>query len=374
MESRNNLKSRLKSGIGNAWQIGVFSQIPVKIHWTFGVLLLFVSYTAFTNGLKTWQSIGFIFYVLILFLCVVLHEFGHALMARKFGVITRDIVLSPIGGVARLESIPDRPLHEFFIAIAGPLVNLCIAALLGLILFVASGQVIPELNEFRFDEPLEFLRFITFMNFALFLFNLIPAFPMDGGRILRAILSAKLGKVKATRIASFIGRVFAIGFVIFGVFNQQIVLALIGLFIFMMAGQEYNQTRIMAILSEVTVGDIMRTSFTKLHISDLYSTVIDKYYREGEHNFLVFDSMGNISGTIPELFIKDTIKSNSMDKSINQMMSTKTANVSPDDKLKDVIEIMRNGGVAIVGVEKDNQLIGVLDRNNIENYIRLKSE
>ncbi|MBK8347546.1 MAG: site-2 protease family protein [Saprospiraceae bacterium] len=374
MENRNNLKSRLKSGIGNAWQIGVFSQIPVKIHWTFGVLLLFVSYTAFTNGLKTWQSIGFIFYVLILFLCVVLHEFGHALMARKFGVITRDIVLSPIGGVARLESIPDRPLHEFFIAIAGPLVNLCIAALLGLILFVASGQVIPELNEFRFDEPLEFLRFITFMNFALFLFNLIPAFPMDGGRILRAILSAKLGKVKATRIASFIGRVFAIGFVIFGVFNQQIVLALIGLFIFMMAGQEYNQTRIMAILSEVTVGDIMRTSFTKLHISDLYSTVIDKYYREGEHNFLVFDSMGNISGTIPELFIKDTIKSNSMDKSINQMMSTKTANVSPDDKLKDVIEIMRNGGVAIVGVEKDNQLIGVLDRNNIENYIRLKSE
>ncbi|MBL0099260.1 MAG: site-2 protease family protein [Saprospiraceae bacterium] len=374
MENRNNLKSRLKSGIGNAWQIGVFSQIPVKIHWTFGVLLLFVSYTAFTNGLKTWQSIGFIFYVLILFLCVVLHEFGHALMARKFGVITRDIVLSPIGGVARLESIPDRPLHEFFIAIAGPLVNLCIAALLGLILFVASGQVIPELNEFRFDEPLEFLRFITFMNFALFLFNLIPAFPMDGGRILRAILSAKLGKVKATRIASFIGRVFAIGFVVFGVFNQQIVLALIGLFIFMMAGQEYNQTRIMAILSEVTVGDIMRTSFTKLHISDLYSTVIDKYYREGEHNFLVFDSMGNISGTIPELFIKDTIKSNSMDKSINQMMSTKTANVSPDDKLKDVIEIMRNGGVAIVGVEKDNQLIGVLDRNNIENYIRLKSE
>jgi len=374
LENRNNLKSRLKSGIGNAWQIGVFSQIPVKIHWTFGVLLLFVSYTAFTNGLKTWQSIGFIFYVLILFLCVVLHEFGHALMARKFGVITRDIVLSPIGGVARLESIPDRPLHEFFIAIAGPLVNLCIAALLGLILFVASGQVIPELNEFRFDEPLEFLRFITFMNFALFLFNLIPAFPMDGGRILRAILSAKLGKVKATRIASFIGRVFAIGFVVFGVFNQQIVLALIGLFIFMMAGQEYNQTRIMAILSEVTVGDIMRTSFTKLHISDLYSTVIDKYYREGEHNFLVFDSMGNISGTIPELFIKDTIKSNSMDKSINQMMSTKTANVSPDDKLKDVIEIMRNGGVAIVGVEKDNQLIGVLDRNNIENYIRLKSE
>ncbi|MBC7884937.1 MAG: CBS domain-containing protein, partial [Saprospiraceae bacterium] len=154
----------------------------------------------------------------------------------------------------------------------------------------------------------------------------------------------------------------------------QLTLSLIGLFIFMMAGKEYDQTKMLALLYNTTVGEIMRTSFTKLHLSDNYTTVIEKYYREGEQNFLIFDSMGNVSGTIPELFIKDTIKNKTQDKSVNQMMSSKIASVSPGDNLKDIIELMRNEGVAIVSVEDHNQLVGVLDRNQIENYLRLKSE
>ena len=374
MENRNSLKNKIKSGAGNAFKIGTFWQIPVKIHWSFGLLLLFVLYTAFTNGLKMWQSIGFVFYVLLLFLCVVLHEYGHALTARRYGVITRDILLSPIGGVARLESMPDKPKQEFFIAIAGPIVNIIIATILGLILFFTTGQIFPDVNDFRFDDPAEFVRYIAWMNLALFMFNLIPAFPMDGGRILRALLAAKLGKVRATHIAMRIGRILAIGFVIFGIFNQQLILAMIGLFIFMMAGQEYEQTRVMSILSKTRVRDIMRTSFTKLHLSDSYAHVLEKYYREGEQNFLVFDSMGNLSGTVPELFIKDTIKNNTPDKSVNQLMSSRTVKVSPEDMLKDVIEKMKTEGVAIVAVEDNNQLIGILDRNNIENHIKLKSD
>lgn len=374
MENRNSLKNKIKSGAGNAFKIGTFWQIPVKIHWSFGLLLLFVLYTAFTNGLKMWQSIGFVFYVLLLFLCVVFHEYGHALTARRYGVITRDILLSPIGGVARLESMPDKPKQEFFIAIAGPIVNIIIATILGLILFFTTGQIFPDVNDFRFDDPAEFVRYIAWMNLALFMFNLIPAFPMDGGRILRALLAAKLGKVRATHIAMRIGRILAIGFVIFGIFNQQLILAMIGLFIFMMAGQEYEQTRVMSILSKTRVRDIMRTSFTKLHLSDSYAHVLEKYYREGEQNFLVFDSMGNLSGTVPELFIKDTIKNNTPDKSVNQLMSSRTVKVSPEDMLKDVIEKMKTEGVAIVAVEDNNQLIGILDRNNIENHIKVKSD
>ena len=374
MENRNSLKNKIKSGAGNAFKIGTFWQIPVKIHWSFGLLLLFVLYTAFTNGLKMWQSIGFVFYVLLLFLCVVLHEYGHALTARRYGVITRDILLSPIGGVARLESMPDKPKQEFFIAIAGPIVNIIIATILGLILFFTTGQIFPDVNDFRFDDPAEFVRYIAWMNLALFMFNLIPAFPMDGGRILRALLAAKLGKVRATHIAMRIGRILAIGFVIFGIFNQQLILAMIGLFIFMMAGQEYEQTRVMSILSKTRVRDIMRTSFTKLHLSDSYAHVLEKYYREGEQNFLVFDSMGNLSGTVPELFIKDTIKNNTPDKSVNQLMSSRTVKVSPEDMLKDVIEKMKTEGVAIVAVEDNNQLSGILDRNNIESHIKLKSD
>lgn len=359
--------------MGGALHLGTYAGIPVKVHWTFALLLLFVFYTAFTNGLKTGQSIGFILYILILFLCVVLHEFGHALTAKKYGVHTRDIVLSPIGGLARLESMPEKPLHEFHIAIAGPLVNLAIGALLGLGLLVTTGQLWPQLNDFLFDQPVEFIRYIWFMNMALFLFNLIPAFPMDGGRILRSILTVKLGRVKATRIASTIGRAFAIGFVIFGVFNQQLVLSLIGLFIFMMAGAENNQTRIAVLLGNVTAADIMRTEFTRLQLSDTYASVIEKYYREGEHNFLVFDSLGNLSGSVPELFIKDVLKENKVDITVRQLMSPVMTLSNPGDLLKDVVEKMRNDGAGIVGVTDGTGIIGVLDRHNIEDYIRLRS-
>jgi Zn-dependent protease/CBS domain-containing protein len=374
LENRNGLKNKVTSRIGNSWQIGAFWGIPVKVHWTFGLLIIFVSYTALTNGFKLWQGIGFMLYVFVLFFCVVLHEYGHALSARRFGVATKDIILSPIGGIARLENMPEKPIQEFFIAIAGPFVNLVIGTILAIALYFGTGQLTPEFAFARFDDPVEFARYVLWINFALFLFNLIPAFPMDGGRILRSLLAAKIGKVRATRIASNIGRLIAVGFVIYGVFNQQLTLSLIGLFIFMMAGKEYDQTKVMALLKNTKVGDIMRTSFTRLHLSDNYTTVIEKYYREGEHNFLIFDSMGNVSGSIPELFIKDTIKNNTQDKSVNQMMSQKLATVSPDDLLIDIIEIMRNEGVAIVSVSENDQLVGVLDRSNIESYLRLKAE
>ena len=367
------MRAKKTNKLGNAFLLGTFSRIPVKVHWTFGLLLLFVTYTALSNGLKLWQTVGFVAYVLILFLCVVLHEFGHALTARRYGVITRDIVLSPIGGVARLEKMPDKPMHEFFISVAGPLVNLIIGTTLALILYITTDKVVPDVTDFRFDEPIEFVRYITWMNFALFFFNLIPAFPMDGGRILRSLLAARLGKLKATRIASLIGRAIAIGFVVYGIFDQQITLSLIGLFIFMMAGKEYDETLIMSIISGTKAGDIMRTSFTRLHLGDTYATVIEKYYREGEQNFLVFDSLGHISGTIPELYIRDAIKNKVLEMQVGQLMSSKTFSVSPSTKIKDIIDQMRTEGIAIVSVEEDGHILGVLDQHGIENYIRLKS-
>ena len=185
--------------------MGTFWGIPVKVHWTFGLLILFVSYSAFASGDKLVQGLGLITYVLVLFLCVILHEYGHALTAKNYGVYTKDIIISPIGGLARLESMPDKAIQEFFIALAGPIVNLIIGLFLAAILYFTTGRMIPEISDFKFDEPIEFIRYIIWMNFALFLFNLIPAFPMDGGRILRSLLSIKLGKVRATKIAAGIG-------------------------------------------------------------------------------------------------------------------------------------------------------------------------
>lgn len=374
MEDRKRIINQVSSGLGNSLHIGTFFGIPVKIHWTFGLLLLFIAYTILNSDLKPWQSVAYGLVILTMFFCVVLHEFGHALTGKRFGVKTMDILVSPIGGLARMNKMPEKPIHEFFVAIAGPLVNLAIAIMISLLFLIITGKFSFDINTYDFNNPWEFVRVLALINFTLFLFNLIPAFPMDGGRILRSLLATKIGKVKATKIASLIGRFLAVCFIIYGIFDEQIILAMIGLFIFMMAGQEYDQTKIQALLSNTKVGDIMRTNFTKLHLSDTYTIVLEKYYRSGEQNFLVYDSMGNLSGSVPELFIKDTIKNNTQDKTVNEFMSSKTLKVHSDQMLRYTVDAMRQEGVAIVAVEKDHDIIGVLDRNAIENFLRLKSE
>jgi Zn-dependent protease/predicted transcriptional regulator len=375
LESRNGIKNKIAGSMGNAFHIGTFYGIPVRIHWTFGVLFLFILYSIFTTkDLKLWQGVAYVMVFLSTFLCVILHEYGHALTGKRFGVKTQDIIMSPLGGLARMSSMAEKPMHEFFITIAGPAVNLAIGIFIGLTLYFITGKWSMDILTYDFEKPEEFVRMLMPINFYLFLFNLIPAFPMDGGRILRSLLSVKLGKVKATKIASTIGRILAIGFVIYGVFTQQLILSLIGLFIFTMAGKEYDQTKLQGIITQTKVYDIMRTTFTRLHLSDSYATVIEKYNHDGEQNFIVFDSLGHLSGTVPELFIKDTIKNNTEDKTVNQLMSSHKAIVSRDTWLKDAIDIMRNEGIAILAVEEHGQIIGVLDRNGIENFLKLKAE
>src|SRR5690606_34731973 len=142
-----------------------------KIHWTFGFLLILILFSAYTNGFNTNQTLGFVLFFLSVFFCVVLHEFGYALMAKKFNVVTRDIILSPIGGVARLESLPKNPFQEFSIAIAGPLVNLGIAAILIPVLYFGFDTGWPRMDDFKYDDPVEFFKYLAFVNVGLFIFN-----------------------------------------------------------------------------------------------------------------------------------------------------------------------------------------------------------
>ncbi len=370
MENRQRVSDKTIETFGKSWNIGTYFGIPVKIHWSFGLLLLFLFYNIVTSGLKLWEGVAYTVLMLTVFACVVLHEYGHALTAKKFGVDTVDIIVSPIGGIARMKYIPDKPMQEFFITLNGPLVNLILGSLLAVLLFLITGKFSLNLDTYNLEDPMEFVRLLSLINFTLFFFNLIPAFPMDGGRILRSLLAVKLGKVKATRIASLVGRFFAIGFVIFGIFDQQLILSLIGLFIFMMAGREYSQTKLQSVINGVGVRDLMRTSFTKLHLGDPYSKVIHQYKLGNERNFLVFDSMGNLSGNIPELFINDVITSKDENKRVSELMSDKHIFISPGDSLQKAINIMRDQGLAILAIEQDNYLIGVIDRNDIETYIR----
>ena len=218
---------RLK--IGRAFGIDVF------LHWTFFLAPLYLVYLHWRSGLQ-WPILGLSLVLLLaIFACVLLHEFGHALAARYFGVRTHDIIITPIGGLARLVQMPRDSLQEFAIAIAGPAVNLVIALAFGFYL-AGTGQTL-FLTEGTIGL-LQFPQLMMWLNMLLFLFNLIPAFPMDGGRILRSLLSVSFSHHTATLIAGSLGQLVAVGFIVCGVVSGRYPLAAIGVFVFLAAAAE----------------------------------------------------------------------------------------------------------------------------------------
>ncbi len=222
--------------------LGSWLGIPIKMHISFALTFGLLAYVVFVESLTTTQAFGFAAYMACLFLCVLLHEYGHALMARRFGIGTQDIILTPIGGVARLNGFPEKPAFEILVAIAGPLVNIVIVLMVIAVLhLLGAGIPNPDLIDYSiFTNPIGFLFMIMLMNCTLFLFNLIPAFPMDGGRIFRALLSFWIPKERATFVASVVGRIFAVAFVALGVYHKILVLVGVGIFVFIAAGMEYK--------------------------------------------------------------------------------------------------------------------------------------
>lgn len=223
-----------------AFRIGSYSNIGVYIHWTFLLLLFWVGGNSFFDGSSINAIAEEIGFLLMVFLCVLLHEFGHALSAARYGIRTKDITLLPIGGLARLEKIPERPWHELVVAIAGPAVNVGIILILAVVMYFGKGLPLG-LDIFRLESN-SFVVNLLLVNISLVVFNMIPAFPMDGGRILRSLLAMKLSKVKATLIAARIGQLISFGFVIVGWFYNPM-LILIGIFIFYGAKAELRYTK-----------------------------------------------------------------------------------------------------------------------------------
>src|SRR5680860_774835 len=221
--------------------LGTLLKIPVKVHWSFALLIIYVIYYGQQLGMSTFAIINFFYFTLLLFLCVILHEFGHALTARRYGIATQDILITPIGGLARLDRLPENPEHEMIVAIAGPLVNVGIALIIGAALyFSGSGFEVIGTESVVFEYFSNFPVLLFYLNVALVLFNLIPAFPMDGGRILRAIISMFQGRKKGTLIASWIGRILAVGFIGFGLYENHIGLIFIGIFVYFAARAELS--------------------------------------------------------------------------------------------------------------------------------------
>lgn len=221
----------MKGGI----KLGSISRIGIFVHWTFLVMLggFFVFYL--WNGLSVGAAFAGVLLIVTLFGCVLLHELGHALTARRFGIPTLDITLYPIGGVARLQRMPQEPYQEFLIAIAGPAVNLAIGVVL---FFLNSITGRPLMLESIIAAETNVLGMLMWVNFALVGFNMLPAFPMDGGRVLRAGLATRMPYRRATHIAAFVGQVMAVLFGLYALVTFSPILLFVALFVFMGARQE----------------------------------------------------------------------------------------------------------------------------------------
>ena len=215
------------------FHLGRAAGIDVRVHWSFLAAPLYIYWRFHELGMPTVSLL--IVLMLALFGCILLHEFGHALAARCFNVPTRDIIITPIGGMARLVRMPIKPVEELLITVAGPVVNLVIAGLFFLYLFLA-GQPLSLLGDVQ--HAVKFPQLMMWANVVLFLFNLIPAFPMDGGRILRSSLSIFLGHQRATKAAVVVGKILAILFIIASLYFGFIWLGIVGVFVFLAAGTE----------------------------------------------------------------------------------------------------------------------------------------
>lgn len=245
-----------------SFSIARVAGIDVRIHVTFLLLLGFFGYMGYNDaGLAgAWSMMAFI---LLLFACVLLHEFGHALAARCFGIRTPDITLLPIGGVARLERMPRNPGQELVVALAGPSVNVVIAGLL--FLFLGKITQWGELLQPDAVGPKQVLLQLMVVNVWLVVFNLIPAFPMDGGRVLRALLAFRFSYARATQFATWVGQGFAVLFAVWGLVNGQFLLLLVAVFVFMGARQENLLAKIHAVAPpDAPISLAMVTQFLRL--------------------------------------------------------------------------------------------------------------
>ena len=353
-----------------------YAGIPVRVHWSFGLIFLWVFYLGKSWNMD-WEGMLWITSLIIfLFICVILHEFGHALTAKYFGVETKDIILSPVGGVARLESLPKKPIQELYIALAGPLVNIGIAIFLSLFIFTPSNWTFATLVKLgpEVNPSLIFIPSLIVLNLGLAVFNLIPAFPLDGGRVFRALLAIKMGKLKATNIATNLAQFFGLILFIWAVFTGSFFTIFISIFLFFAARQEKHYVYIQDVLTRYQVKDIYRANFKKIFAQDHMQVPITTLQKGVEKSFLVFDLDEKIIGVLHEDFILEALKEKAFDSFALDYLSLKFEYIHKEDSLKDILEKIETKGYSILPILAEEQLVGVLDRNSLYSFIRMQEK
>lgn len=345
------------------WSItlGTIGGIAVRLHVTFLLLLVWIGISHFLAGGPVAAATGLLL-MLAIFGSVLLHEFGHAFAARRFGVRTPDITLLPIGGVARLERIPDKPREELIVALFGPLVNVAIAALIYIVLTVLGRPDAARPSGF-FTGTL--LARLLYVNLWLVLFNLIPAFPMDGGRILRAALAHRMGFSRATEIAANVGQAFAFIFALLGFFFNPL-LIFIALFVYLGASGEVPVAQLREFARGIPVSSVMLTRFKALRADSPLSEAIDALLSGSDREFPVVDEDGKVQGMLCREDIIRALSGRGVDVPVGQVMQAPVPTARHNEMLESAFHRMNAGGFpSIPVVDHEHNLVGVLSRENV---------
>ncbi len=317
------------------------------------------------NRSEEWAAIAAL--IPALFLCVVLHELGHALTGRRFGIRTRDITLYPIGGVAMLTDRP-KPAHEFWIALAGPAVNVVIAIVLGSVFFAMNDRL-PSL---MFSvEKFSFLEGLFAANMMLVIFNMIPAFPMDGGRVLRALLGMRMPLARATKIAGTIGQILAILFGFVGLLTGHIFLMVIALFVFLGAQQEVMATVGISLVTGYRVADAMMTRFRVVAHMDTLGAVAKILLEGAQQDFpVVFGE--EVQGLLTREDIVRGMAAEGKDAYVAGCMRRDFKRLTPDDPLEQALNSFTQHDRSPVLVMHGDQLVGILTTENLAEFMMLE--
>lgn len=351
-----------------SWRIGEFRGIGVYLHATFLIVIGFIVLSHWSVGASVGKMLEGVGFIVALFGCVLLHEFGHALTAARYGIKTQDITLLPIGGLARLERMPDEPLQELWVALAGPAVNVVIAAALFITLqFTSTWTPLQQLS--MTSGPI--LERLMVVNIMLVVFNMLPAFPMDGGRVLRALLATRLEYTQATQIAANIGQVMALVFGFLGFFFNPF-LVFIALFVWIGAAQEARMTQIKSSLAGIPIMCAMITDYQTLRPNDALARATEQTLAGSQQDFPVVDKE-QVVGILTRHDLLAGLAKRGQDASVEDTMQREFETVDVSEMLETAFRRFQSCPCNTVPVLRHGELVGLVTMENVGEFVAFQA-
>jgi len=354
-----------------SWTVARIAGIRIDIHATFLILLAWVALADYERAHTAAAAIDGVLLTLAIFASVVLHEYGHALTAARFGVKTRSITLLPIGGVAQLERIPDRPRQELAITIAGPAVTVGIVIVLYVAMRLSGTPVVTSATPSETGGS--FVVQVLWVNVVLAVFNLLPAFPMDGGRVLRAALALRMPFVRATVIAAGIGKVFALLFALVGLFVvSNPFLVVIAVFVWLSAAAEAASAQLKATVGDVRVDRAMITDVRTLAPMELVSAALDEVRSGFQHDFPVVENH-SVAGVLTREGLLKALADGRAGARIGDVMERSFAATTPDESLEQALARLQTCHCHTLPVLRGRELVGLVTAEKIREFVMIAS-